>query len=56
MKKSNIAFYGICLLTGIFNPYAITDGLANIAYSGVAITIAVVACVLIKNKYGKVTN
>lgn len=56
MKKSNIAFYGICLLAGIFNPYAITGGLANVVYSGTAITIAIIACVLVKNKYERISN
>jgi len=45
MKRSDIAFYLVCLIFGIFNNF---HGVANLIYSGIAIVVAVVACVLLK--------
>lgn len=45
MKKSDITFYGICLLAGIFNPgYGLWFSVAVIAIAG---TLSII----VKNKY-----
>ena len=49
MKRSDMVFYGICLLFGIFNR---VHGIANLAYVLLALTVAITACVYTK-KYDK---
>lgn len=53
MKISDIAFYSICLAFGLFNNFS---GIANIAYVMLALTCAVVACVLLKKYDEKFKN
>lgn len=51
MKKSDIIFYAICLMAGLLNPCS--GGVFEFLYVIGALSLAVTACVLYKNKYEK---
>lgn len=47
MKKSDIAFYGICLAAGLLNPGW------GLWFSVVVVVFAGTVCILVRNKYEK---